>query len=169
MLYEAQNQDETSRMIVRHRNTKRIYEMMVIFNTISGQYLEVAMLEHQILVKCRTVKGITKVVDNFDEKETLYILFEAPKGDSLHNSMVGMSKSHLSENETRKCMLLLLQIIKGLHDRRVKHGDISLSTVMTKRTKGGLEIKLRGFGLANIIREPVQELIDPDLEEIKEK
>ncbi len=109
------------------------------------------------------------MVEHFYEKETQYILFEAPKGDSLRNSMVGMGINHLSENETRKCMLLLLQIIKGLHERRVKHGDISLNTVMTKRTRDGLEIKLRGFGLANIILEPVPEFKDQDLdEEIKE-
>ncbi len=128
------------------------------------------MLEHQILVECRTVKGITKVVDHFFENETQYILFEVPKGDSLRNSMVGMNINHLSENETRKCMILLLQIIKGLHERRIKHGDISLNTVMTKRTRDGLEIKLRGFGLANIILEPVPEVRDDIFdEEIKEK
>ncbi len=146
--------------------------MMIIFNSISGQYLESATQEHHVLVECRTVKGITKVVDDFYEKETRYILFEAPKGDSLRNSMVGMSINHLSESETRKCMILLFQIIKGLHDRRIKHGDISLNTVVTKRTRDGLEIRLRGFGLANIILEPVPEVKDEvydDEEEIKEK
>ena len=78
-------------------------------------------------------------------------MFEAPKGETLRNSLDSMGLSCLSENEVRKCMYLLLKIVKVLHKKRVLHGEISLDTVMTKRKKKGLEIKLSCFQSAKQI------------------
>lgn len=73
-------------------------------------------------------------------------MFEAPRGETLRNSLERMGLTCLSENEVRKCMYLLLKIVKGLHKKRVLHGEISLDTVMTRKRKSGrLEIKLSNF------------------------
>ena len=59
--------------------------------------------------------------------------------------MTHLGLNKLSEKEVRRVMFALLRIVKQLHDRNIKHGNINLDTVMTKKVEKRLEVRLNDF------------------------
>lgn len=87
--------------------------------------------------------------DTFDEADGVYLILElAPEGE-LFNWIV--MKQKLSEDETRKVFIQLLQGIKYLHERNIVHRDIKPENILL--TDKNLSVKLADFGLAKIIGE----------------
>lgn len=85
----------------------------------------------------------------FDEKDAVYLVLElAPEGE-LFNWIV--MKQKLSEDETRKVYIQLLQAVKYLHERGIVHRDIKPENILL--ADKDLSIKLADFGLAKIIGE----------------
>jgi len=62
-----------------------------------------------------------------------------------------MGLNNLRENEVRKMMFALLNIVRELHERFIKHNNITMDSVYTKRANNRLEIKLGSFENACII------------------
>ena len=58
-LLEPKSDDEWGRKLMKHRRSGRVYEVQVIFSTISGVFLDLAIREQLIIHLCRKVKGIT--------------------------------------------------------------------------------------------------------------
>ena len=65
-----------------------------------------------------------------------------------------MGKQYLREAETKKCIYQLLKLVKEMHGMRIRHSQISLDTILTKRSSRGLDIKLTSFELAKEIKRP---------------
>ncbi|KAK5107457.1 hypothetical protein LTR62_001255 [Meristemomyces frigidus] len=87
--------------------------------------------------------------DTFDEKDAVYLVLElAPEGE-LFNWIV--TKSKLSEVETRKVFIQLFQGVKYLHERNIVHRDIKPENILLMDK--ALKVKIADFGLAKIIGE----------------
>lgn len=85
----------------------------------------------------------------FDENDGVYLVTElAPEGE-LFNLIV--SKTKLSESETRCVFVQLFDGLKYLHDRGIVHRDIKPENILLIDKK--LRVKLGDFGLAKIIGE----------------
>ncbi|KAK3677792.1 serine/threonine protein kinase [Recurvomyces mirabilis] len=85
----------------------------------------------------------------FDEVDAVYLVLElAPEGE-LFNHIV--TKSKLSEVDTRKIFIQLFQGVKYLHERNIVHRDIKPENILLMDKD--LSIKLADFGLAKIIGE----------------
>ena len=66
--------------------------------------------------------------------------------------MLDFGAAYIEENEARKCIHQLLQTVKALHYRKVKHTFINLDSIFTRSSLGGLEIKLGKFDKAKTIK-----------------
>ncbi|KAI9660863.1 MAG: hypothetical protein M1829_006428 [Trizodia sp. TS-e1964] len=87
--------------------------------------------------------------DTFDEDDGVYLVLElAPEGE-LFNLII--LKQKLTENETRKIFIQLLQGVKYLHERNIVHRDIKPENILLVDKE--LTVKLADFGLAKIIGE----------------
>ena len=62
-----------------------------------------------------------------------------------------MGKTYLNEGEMRKCIIQLLKTVHGLHSNSVRHGRINLDTIYATRRSKGLELKLGGFELSELL------------------
>jgi len=51
----------------------------------------------------------------------------------------------LKESEVKKCIEQVLKTLKELHRLRIKHGNITLDSVIARKRTKGLEIKIAGF------------------------
>ncbi|KAK2768780.1 hypothetical protein FQN54_000636 [Arachnomyces sp. PD_36] len=87
--------------------------------------------------------------DTFDESDGVYLVLElAPEGE-LFNWIVANQK--LTEAESRKVFVQLLEGLKYLHERNIVHRDIKPENILL--IDKHLSVKLADFGLAKIIGE----------------
>ncbi|KAI9800625.1 MAG: hypothetical protein M1833_003283 [Piccolia ochrophora] len=87
--------------------------------------------------------------DTFDEDDGVYLVLElAPEGE-LFNLII--TKSKLTEKETRRIFVQLFQGIKYLHERNIVHRDIKPENILL--VDKDLNVKVADFGLAKIIGE----------------
>ena len=77
---------------------------------------------------------------------------EEPTGKTLRQAVLDFGAAYIEENEARKCIHQLLQTIKALHYRKIKHSFINLDSIFTRSSLGGLEIKLGKFDKAKTIK-----------------
>ncbi|KAF3105610.1 hypothetical protein TWF706_003720 [Orbilia oligospora] len=87
--------------------------------------------------------------ETFDEDDGIYLVLELASEGELFNLII--EKGKLSENETRKVFLQLLNGLKYLHERNIVHRDIKPENILL--TDKNLTCKLADFGLAKIIGE----------------
>ncbi|EPS36430.1 hypothetical protein H072_10052 [Dactylellina haptotyla CBS 200.50] len=87
--------------------------------------------------------------ETFDEEEGIYLILELASEGELFNLII--EKGKLSEEETRKVYIQLLNGLKYLHERNIVHRDIKPENILL--TDKNLTCKLADFGLAKIIGE----------------
>ncbi|KAK6511431.1 hypothetical protein TWF481_000348 [Arthrobotrys musiformis] len=87
--------------------------------------------------------------ETFDEDDGIYLILELASQGELFNLII--EKGKLSEDETRKLFLQLLNGLKYLHERNIVHRDIKPENILL--TDKNLTCKLADFGLAKIIGE----------------
>ncbi|KAF3906203.1 hypothetical protein ABW20_dc0101389 [Dactylellina cionopaga] len=87
--------------------------------------------------------------ETFDEDDGIYLILELASEGELFNLII--EKGKLSEEETRKLYLQLLNGLKYLHERNIVHRDIKPENILL--TDKNLTCKLADFGLAKIIGE----------------
>ncbi|KAK6510831.1 hypothetical protein TWF506_009925 [Arthrobotrys conoides] len=87
--------------------------------------------------------------ETFDEDDGIYLVLELAAEGELFNLII--EKGKLSEDETRKVFLQLLNGLKYLHERNIVHRDIKPENILL--TDKNLTCKLADFGLAKIIGE----------------
>jgi len=85
----------------------------------------------------------------YDEKDAVYLVLELASEGELFNWIV--MKQKLTEEETRKVYVQLLQAVKYLHERGIVHRDIKPENILL--SDKNLSVKLADFGLAKIIGE----------------
>lgn len=151
MLREPDESDESKRVLMRHRNSGKLFENKQIPPSMSEVLFEDALREKNILQECRSVKQIPKTYEFFKEDFCWQILIQHISGKSLRELMRSMNLNCLREAEVRKIMFSLLSIVKEMHDLHVKHNNINLDTVLTKRVNNRLDIKLAGFENACLV------------------
>ena len=87
--------------------------------------------------------------ETYEEDEGIYLVLELASEGELFNLIIDRGK--LSENDTRKIFIQLLQGLKYLHERNIVHRDIKPENILL--TDKNLTVKLADFGLAKIIGE----------------
>ena len=73
------------------------------------------MEERKVLLSCKKMSSVVRLIDNFTENDRFYMIIEKPSGDTLKNTALKLGVKFLRESEVKKCMIQLLKIIKDLH------------------------------------------------------
>ena len=107
--------------------------------------IEDAMREKTVLLECKNIAQLPKVIDHFKENYTQHIFTSHLPGIPLRQLMVNLGKNTLPESEVRKVLFALLSIVKYLHDNSIKHCNINFESVVASRKDGRLHIKLDRF------------------------
>ncbi|KAF8416720.1 kinase-like domain-containing protein [Tirmania nivea] len=87
--------------------------------------------------------------ETFDEDDGVYLVLELASEGELFEHIIQQGK--LSEEDTRKVFVQLLQGLKYLHERNIVHRDIKPENILL--CDKNLSVKLADFGLAKIIGE----------------
>jgi len=90
-------------------------------------------------------------VEQFIEEKNLYLIIENTKArtTTLRDAVNATGECNLNEKDAKACFESILQIVKNLHKRGIRHGNINLDSVLTrKRSHGQFEIKLTDFSKA---------------------
>ena len=103
------------------------------------------MEERNILIRCSNISQIVKLIDAFIENDRSYMIIEYPSGETLKKTVLKLGSNFLKETEVKKCVLQVLKILKDLNRLRVKHGNITLDSVIARKRSKGLELKLGSF------------------------
>ena len=150
------NELRSTKFFVRHKKSNRLCIMrrndLPNFQTAR----ELHFGELGALMKCLQIPHTDILLDTFVEDDKLFIVIDHHKIKqySLRNFVLKSGKTHFSENKVRKCIKYLMNTLKELHHKRVKHGNINLDTVMARQRSSGLEIRLTDFARAKLLRQP---------------
>eukprot|EP01012_Entosiphon_sulcatum_P034012 TRINITY_DN43079_c0_g1_i1.p1 TRINITY_DN43079_c0_g1~~TRINITY_DN43079_c0_g1_i1.p1 ORF type:complete len:458 (-),score=77.69 TRINITY_DN43079_c0_g1_i1:231-1580(-) len=115
-----------------------------------------ALNEVKILAKLNH-PNITKYVESFQVKETLFIIMEYADGGDLHTVIRAQRKKKtedgtqiwLPEQQVLHWFSQLCLAIKYLHERRVMHRDLKAQNVFLTRAN---VVKLGDFGIARVMQ-----------------
>lgn len=103
--------------------------------------------EAEKLAKLGHVDGVVYVYDTFEENNTAYIVMEYLNGETLSSYL--KRNGVLSEKETLRLMIPLLQALQAIHDQNIIHRDISPDNIfIAKDSAGNRQVKLIDFGAA---------------------
>ncbi|MBR8831739.1 MAG: Serine/threonine-protein kinase PknD [Chroococcopsis gigantea SAG 12.99] len=75
-----------------------------------------------------THPNIAEVYDYFEENNTVYIVMEFIKGDSLHKILRGSGK--LSEERAKRVFIQIAEALKNIHARNFLHRDIKPDNII---------------------------------------
>lgn len=100
---------------------------------------ESVMAERDILIKCIKIPQTTVIVEQFIEEQKLYLIIENAKGKTctLRDSVVSTGEPNLNEEDTKRCFQTILKVVQNLHKRGIKHGNINLDSVLTRKRSHG--------------------------------
>ncbi|MBX7240239.1 MAG: serine/threonine protein kinase [Bacteroidia bacterium] len=115
-----------------------------LFETFKKKFLE----EARLLVKFKEVKGISTVLDFFEENNTVYFSMEYIQAVSLADYV--LSKGKLSEKEAIKYILQVSRDLEVVHRQGVLHRDIKPQNILL--TPEGKTV-LIDFGIAREFEE----------------
>jgi len=88
-------------------------------------------------------RHVVKFHDVFEDKDNVYILMEICPNMTMLELV--KRKKRLTETDTRRYMLQMLDAVRHMHDKKVIHRDLKLGNIFLGK---GNEVKIGDFGLA---------------------
>ena len=113
VIREPTIEDESTRFLVRHVITGKLYTIKSIHLSLNQILINRAKLEFTILLQLQkskaknTVKGI-KATDIFEEDQTIYTIFKHKLGDNLKDTVLKLGQINLAEVEVKRCVTEIL-------------------------------------------------------------
>jgi len=86
-----------------------------------------------------------KLYEAIDTQRQVYLVMEYVEGESLHAYLKRQPGRKLHEDEAKRIIKQLLQVLAYLHSKNVTHRDIKLENIIINHSKGGA-LKLIDFG-----------------------
>lgn len=93
--------------------------------------------------------NITRYVDHFEHKGSLYIVMEYANGGDLYNKIKSRRGVRFSEKEILHYFSQICLALLHLHDKRILHRDLKSQNVFL--TADGI-VKLGDFGISTVLR-----------------
>ena len=99
--------------------------------------------EAKTLYNLRDIRGVVKIIDIFEENDTVYFSMDYLNGTKLDDYV--RQRYPLSEKESAKLVTDIAEALKKVHDKKVLHRDLKPSNIIVA---GNGEITLIDFGIA---------------------
>eukprot|EP00286_Rhodomonas_abbreviata_P002457 CAMPEP_0181344388 /NCGR_PEP_ID=MMETSP1101-20121128/32147_1 /TAXON_ID=46948 /ORGANISM="Rhodomonas abbreviata, Strain Caron Lab Isolate" /LENGTH=809 /DNA_ID=CAMNT_0023456189 /DNA_START=326 /DNA_END=2755 /DNA_ORIENTATION=- len=129
---------------VTDMETKKDWACKIVQKSSLTKQRHKAKLQSEIKIhKALSHQHIVQFEDVFEDKENVYIVMELCPNQTMLELV--KRKKRLSESETRRFMLQLLDAIRHMHYYKVIHRDLKLGNVFLGK---GDEVKIGDFGLA---------------------
>lgn len=114
---------------------------------------------------CRKLQhpNIVRLLDTYDERNTLYLVFDLVVGGELMRDIE--RQSFYSEADGSFCMQQILEAINYCHKMGIAHRDLKPENILLASKERGAAIKIADFGLAEEVRgdeRPFRGLIGTD-------
>ena len=93
--------------------------------------------------------NITRYVDHFESRGSLYIVMEYANGGDLYTKIKGRAGRRFTEKEILHYFSQICLAIMHLHDKKILHRDLKTQNVFL--TQDGI-VKLGDFGISTVLR-----------------
>lgn len=112
---------------------------------IDAMYREIRLLQNL------KHKHILKYITHKETKKNMYLLTELIEGGELFDMIV--SKSKYTENDAKEVVLIMLDILRYLHNKNIVHRDIKPENIMLVDKSDWTTVKIIDFGLAMEVKD----------------
>ena len=117
----SESADGVRRYTVQHKLSKRSGTLKVVPFSLGEPERQMMLRERDIVLELKSVSSVVSLVDNFDDDENTYILIEQPKGKCIKDFMAALKFSNLFEEEVKRCILQVMQIVTEIHRNKIFH------------------------------------------------
>lgn len=124
---------------------RRTYAVKTINKKKLGSEFHLLKRELEIL-KVIDHPHVAKFYECYQDEESLHFVLEYCSGETLMAKLV--AKKLFTEEEVKKIMFEVLQVVNHLHDRSICHRDIKPENLIYASKKENSELKMIDFGLS---------------------
>lgn len=135
------------------KKTKKVYAVKIIDKSMCAGKEEVIETEVSLLRKV-SHKNIVGLIEEFDTKESLYLVLEFAGGNELFDRIV--DRGSYTENDASRIIRQVLEAVKYLHDLNIVHRDLKPENLLFDTPEEDSDIKVADFGLSKLVSEGAQ-------------
>ena len=100
--------------------------------------------EAKTLYNLREIKGVVRIIDIFEENDTVYFAMDYLNGEKLDEFV--QKRRPVSETEAMRVVTEIANTLKNIHAKNVLHRDLKPSNIIISGSTG--EVTLIDFGIA---------------------
>lgn len=135
-----------------HIPSNESYAIKIIEKKLMKKSSSQAMLKRELTItQGIRHKNVVRLVDWFETRNKVYLVFELASGGELFDRIVKRGK--FTEKDAADIVYTLLSAVAYLHDHNIVHRDLKPENLLYKSASDDSELMIADFGVANIIDE----------------